>query len=79
MKDEMFFGEPPEFDDLIRTARKFQDEFNQAFAVVEVLTNEVIEQLEQPERSSLSALSSYGLRPQATVGFKKNYPIESTY
>lgn len=28
MKDEMFFGEPPEFDDLIRTARKFQDEFN---------------------------------------------------
>ncbi|MBN1842897.1 MAG: nucleotidyl transferase AbiEii/AbiGii toxin family protein [Deltaproteobacteria bacterium] len=28
MKDEMFFGEPPEFDDLIQTARKFQDEFN---------------------------------------------------
>jgi predicted nucleotidyltransferase component of viral defense system len=28
MKDEMFFGEPPEFDDLIRIARKFQDEFN---------------------------------------------------
>jgi len=28
MKDEMFFGEIPEFDDIIRTARKFQDEFN---------------------------------------------------
>ncbi len=28
MKDEMFFGEPPEFDELIRTAQKFQDEFN---------------------------------------------------
>ena len=28
MKGEMFFGETPEFDDLIRTARKFQDEFN---------------------------------------------------
>jgi len=28
MKDEMFFGELPEFDDLIRTARKFQDAFN---------------------------------------------------
>jgi len=28
MKDEMFFGEIPEFDDLIRTVRKFQDEFN---------------------------------------------------
>jgi len=28
MKDEMFFGEIPEFDDLIQTARKFQDEFN---------------------------------------------------
>lgn len=29
MKDEMFFGEIPEFEDLIRTAREFQDEFNQ--------------------------------------------------
>jgi len=28
MKDEMFFGKPPEFEDLIRTARTFQDEFN---------------------------------------------------
>jgi len=28
MKDEMFFGEPPAFDDLIQTALKFQDEFN---------------------------------------------------
>ena len=28
MKDEMFFGEPPAFDDLIQTAGKFQDEFN---------------------------------------------------
>ena len=28
MKDEMFFGEAPEFDELIRTARKFQDAFN---------------------------------------------------
>jgi hypothetical protein len=28
MKDEMFFGEVPEFDDLILTASKFQDEFN---------------------------------------------------
>ena len=29
MKDEMFFGEIPEFEDLIHTAQKFQDEFNQ--------------------------------------------------
>jgi predicted nucleotidyltransferase component of viral defense system len=28
MKDEMFFGEVPAFDDLIQTARKFQDMFN---------------------------------------------------
>ncbi|MFC2157560.1 nucleotidyl transferase AbiEii/AbiGii toxin family protein [Acidobacteriota bacterium] len=28
MKDEMFFGKTPEFDDLIRTIRIFQDEFN---------------------------------------------------
>ena len=28
MKDEMFFGEPPEFDELILSARKFQDTFN---------------------------------------------------
>ena len=28
MKDEMFFGKPPEFEDLIETVRKFQDEFN---------------------------------------------------
>lgn len=28
MKDEMFFGKPPEFEDLIQTAREFQDEFN---------------------------------------------------
>ena len=28
MKDEMFFGEPPAFDDLIQTALRFQDEFN---------------------------------------------------
>jgi len=28
MKDEMFFGKPPEFDDLIQTIREFQDEFN---------------------------------------------------
>ena len=29
MKDEMFFGKPPEFEDLIGTVREFQDEFNQ--------------------------------------------------
>ena len=29
MKDEMLFGTPPNFDDLIQTIRKFQDEFNQ--------------------------------------------------
>lgn len=28
MKDEMFFGKPPEFEDIIQTAREFQDEFN---------------------------------------------------
>jgi len=28
MKDEMFFGKPPEFEDLIQTAKEFQDEFN---------------------------------------------------
>ena len=28
MKDEMFFGEPPKFEDLIQTALKFQDVFN---------------------------------------------------
>jgi predicted nucleotidyltransferase component of viral defense system len=28
MKDAMFFGEPPEFDELIRSAGKFQDDFN---------------------------------------------------
>jgi hypothetical protein len=28
MKDEMFFGKPPAFDDLINRAREFQDEFN---------------------------------------------------
>jgi predicted nucleotidyltransferase component of viral defense system len=29
MKDEMFFGKPPEFEDLMGTVREFQDEFNQ--------------------------------------------------
>lgn len=28
MKDEMFFGEPPAFDDLIEIVREFQDVFN---------------------------------------------------
>lgn len=28
MKDEMFFGKPPEFKELIQTVRAFQDEFN---------------------------------------------------
>jgi len=28
MKDEMFFGEPPAFDDLIQIVREFQDAFN---------------------------------------------------
>jgi len=28
MKDEMFFDEPPAFDDLIQIVREFQDEFN---------------------------------------------------
>ena len=28
MKDEMFFGKPPEFEELLRTVRAFQDEFN---------------------------------------------------
>jgi predicted nucleotidyltransferase component of viral defense system len=28
MKDEMFFGKTPEFEDIIQTAREFQDEFN---------------------------------------------------
>jgi len=28
MKDEMFIGDPPAFDDLIQKARKFQDAFN---------------------------------------------------
>lgn len=28
MKDEMFFGKPPEFKELIQTVRTFQDEFN---------------------------------------------------
>ena len=31
MKDVMFFGEIPEFEDLIRTAREFQDEFNEKY------------------------------------------------
>ena len=29
MKDEMFFGKPPTYEDLMETVRKFQDEFNQ--------------------------------------------------
>jgi hypothetical protein len=29
MKDEMFFGKPPAFEDLIELVREFQDEFNQ--------------------------------------------------
>lgn len=29
MKDEMFFGKPPEFEEIIQTAKEFQDEFNQ--------------------------------------------------
>lgn len=29
MKDEMFFGKPPAFEDLMETVREFQDEFNQ--------------------------------------------------
>ncbi len=29
MKDEMFFGKPPAYDDLMETVQKFQDEFNQ--------------------------------------------------
>ncbi len=28
MKEEMFFGEPPAFDDLIKTIQKSQDSFN---------------------------------------------------
>ena len=28
MKNEMIFGDPIEFDDIIETVRKFQDEFN---------------------------------------------------
>ena len=28
MKGEMFFGEPPAFDDLIQIVREFQDSFN---------------------------------------------------
>lgn len=28
MKDEMFFGKPPEFDEMIKTVRNFQDMFN---------------------------------------------------
>jgi hypothetical protein len=28
MKDEMFSGEPPTFDDLIDTVREFQEAFN---------------------------------------------------
>jgi hypothetical protein len=28
MKDEMFFGKPPAFDDLIDSVREFQDVFN---------------------------------------------------
>jgi hypothetical protein len=28
MKDEMFFGDPPAFEDIIRTVKKFQDSFN---------------------------------------------------
>ena len=28
MKDEMFFTEPPEFEDLMKTVQAFQDEFN---------------------------------------------------
>jgi len=34
MKDEMFFGKPPEFENLIETVRKFQDAFNQAAGAV---------------------------------------------
>jgi len=29
MKDEMFFGKPPAYEDLMETVQKFQDEFNQ--------------------------------------------------
>jgi predicted nucleotidyltransferase component of viral defense system len=29
MKDEMFYKKPPEFEDIIQTVQKFQDEFNQ--------------------------------------------------
>jgi len=29
MQDEMFFGKPPAFEDLMETVREFQDEFNQ--------------------------------------------------
>ncbi len=28
MKDEMFFGKPPEFEDLIHAAREFRETFN---------------------------------------------------
>ena len=33
MKDEMFFGKPPAFEDLMETVREFQDEFNQKTGV----------------------------------------------
>ena len=28
MKEEMFFGKPPEFEEIIQTVRAFQEEFN---------------------------------------------------
>ncbi len=28
MKDEMLFGKPPEFEEMIQTVKDFQDEFN---------------------------------------------------
>jgi hypothetical protein len=31
MKDEMFFGKPPEFEEMIQTVRVFQDKFNTTF------------------------------------------------
>lgn len=30
MKDEMFFGDPPDFEKIIKEVRQFQDEFNEA-------------------------------------------------
>jgi hypothetical protein len=33
MKGEMFFGTPPEFEDLMETVRTFQDEFNRKSCV----------------------------------------------